>query len=300
MGRDTVAAVGLVVFWSSGFIGADLGTRDASSLTLLAWRYLFAGVLAVAVLAVLSARRRRVTHRRARHAVVVGLLTQAGYLSGIVGGVALGVDAGTAALVAALQPLVVAFLAHAAWGERTTSGQRVGLALGLMGVLLVVLGDLGQGTAPWWAYLLPLGGMLSMSVGTVLERRAPGGGDLLGDLAVHTLAAGAALVGIAAVTGRMAPPESAPGFWVAVVWLVLLATVGGYGCYLVVLRRSGPQAASTLLYLTPPVTAAWAGLQLGQVPGLLAVPGALVCAAAVWLVARRDRPRQPVPGAARA
>lgn len=286
MRRDTGAAVGLVVFWSSGFIGAELGTRDASPVTLLAWRYLLAGALAVAVLAVLNGRRRRVTHRRARHAVVVGLLTQAGYLGGVVGGVALGVGAGTAALVAALQPLVVAVLAHAAWGERTTSGQRLGLVLGLAGVLLVVLGDLGQGSAPWWVYLLPLGGMLSMSLGTVLERRAPDGGDLLGDLAVHTLAAGAALIGIAAVTGRMAPPAGAPGFWVAVVWLVVLATVGGYGCYLVVLRRSGPQTASTLLYLTPPVTALWAGLQLGQVPGLLAIPGALVCAAAVWLVAR--------------
>ncbi|GAA1981701.1 DMT family transporter [Isoptericola halotolerans] len=287
------------MFWSSGFIGAELGTRDASPLTLLAWRYLFAGALALAVLAVLRARRGRVPHRRTRHAVVVGLLTQAGYLGGIIGGVGLGVDAGTAALVAALQPLVVAALAHAAWGERTSPGQRLGLAVGLLGVLLVVLGDVGQGTAPWWAYLLPLGGMLSMSLGTVLERRAPDGGDLLGDLAVHTLAAGVALVAIAAVTGRVAPPEGAPTFWVAVVWLVVLATVGGYGCYLVVLRRSGPQAASTLLYLTPPVTAAWAGLQLGQVPGLLAVPGALVCAAAVWLVARREPSRQPAAGAAR-
>jgi hypothetical protein len=41
-----VAAIGLVVFWSSGFIGADLGTRDASTTTLLAWRYVVATGLA--------------------------------------------------------------------------------------------------------------------------------------------------------------------------------------------------------------------------------------------------------------
>lgn len=288
MGRDTIAAIGLIVFWSSGFVGAELGTRDASPVTLLAWRYLVACALVLVLVAVLRGRRARwgrVTTGRARHAVVVGLLTQAGYLGGVVGGVALGVPAGTAALVAALQPLVVAALARAAWGERTTAGQRFGLVLGLAGVLLVVLGDLGQGSAPWWVYLLPLGGMLSLSVGTVLERRAPGDGDLLGDLAVHTLAAGAALVALAVLTGRMAPP-AAPQFWVAVGWVVVLSTVGGYGCYFLVLRRRGPQTVSALLYLTPPVTALWAGLQLGQVPGLLALPGALLCAVAVWLVAR--------------
>ncbi|WP_407320051.1 DMT family transporter [Isoptericola halotolerans] len=300
MRRDTLAAVGLVVFWSSGFVGADLGTRDASPLTLLAWRYLLAGALALVLLTVLAGRRRRMTRRRARHAVVVGLLTQAGYLGGIVGGVALGVDAGTAALVAALQPLVVAVLAQAVWGERTTSGQRVGLVVGLAGVLLVVLGDLGQGAAPGWVYLLPLGGMLSLSVGTLLERRAPAGGDVVGDLALHTLAAGAALVGLAAATGQISPPAGAPGFWAAVVWVVVLSTVGGYGCYFLVLRRRGPQTVSALLYLTPPVTALWAALQLGQVPGLLAVPGALLCAGAVWLVTRRDPSRQPAPATARA
>ena len=56
-------------------------------------------------------------------------------------------------------------------GRSTTRRQRVGLALGVVGVALVVSSDLGRGTAPAWAYLLPLAGMLGLSVGTVLDRR---------------------------------------------------------------------------------------------------------------------------------
>src|ERR687893_615417 len=39
------AEVGFVVMWSSGFIGARLGTPEASTPTLMAWRFLLAAGL---------------------------------------------------------------------------------------------------------------------------------------------------------------------------------------------------------------------------------------------------------------
>jgi drug/metabolite transporter (DMT)-like permease len=43
-------------------------------------------------------------------------------------------------------------------------------------------------------------------------------------------------------------------FWAAVVWLVVLATLGGYVMYVLVARTQGATMVSTLLYLTPPTT----------------------------------------------
>lgn len=295
MRRGQLAPIGLVVLWSAGFIGADLGTRTTGAVTLLAWRYVVALALVAAAGAVIAAARRRSYPAaprlaappwgRLRGHAVIGLLSQAGYLLGVVGGVALGVDAALAALVAALQPLVVAVLSHAVLGDRTSRAQRAGLAVGVLGVALVVLGDLGTGEAPAWAYLLPVAGTVSLSVGTVLGARTASTGTALGDLAVQTAAAGVVLVGAGAVTGRLAPPDDT-SFWFAVAWVVVLATVGAYGCYLVVLRDRGPRTVSVLLYLTPPVTALWAWLQLGETPGPGAVPGAALCALAVVLAAR--------------
>ena len=59
----------------------------------------------------------------------------------------MGVPPGTAALVAALQPLVVAVGAAPLLGEATSPRQRVGLVLGVVGVALVVGSDLGAGAA---------------------------------------------------------------------------------------------------------------------------------------------------------
>lgn len=297
-----LAPVGLVVFWSSGFVGADLGTRTTGAVTLLTWRYVVALVvvaLAVALLGAAARRRARsaaappvagARWRALRRHAAVGVLSQAGYLLGVVGGVGLGVDAVLAALVAALQPLVVAVLSHAVLGERTTRAQRAGLVVGVLGVALVVLGDLGTGAAPLWAYLLPVAGTVSLSVGTVLGARTASTGTALSDLAVQTVAAGVVLVGLGAVSGRFAPPDDG-SFWIAVAWVVVLSTVGAYGCYLVVLRERGPRIVSVLLYLTPPVTALWAWLQLGEVPGRGAVPGAALCVVAVVLAARAPSSR---------
>jgi drug/metabolite transporter (DMT)-like permease len=90
----------------------------------------------------------------------------------------------------------------------------------------------------------------------------------------------------AAVAGRLAP-SAAPGFWWAVLWVVVLSTFGGYGCYLLALHAFGATGVSTLLFLTPPTTMVWALLMFGEPVGWTAAAGLAGCAAAVWLVLTR-------------
>src|SRR5215208_1166675 len=49
--RRHLTEAGFVVMWSSGFIGARLGTPEAGTPTLMVWRFLFAaGLLLVGIL----------------------------------------------------------------------------------------------------------------------------------------------------------------------------------------------------------------------------------------------------------
>jgi drug/metabolite transporter (DMT)-like permease len=283
---DALAAGTLVVMWSSGFVGAELGTRYAPADALLAWRYVVAAVLLTGWAVLRGIRPNRRTWPRL---ALVGVLCQCLYLGGVVTGVGIGVPAGTAALVAALQPLVVAVVAAPLLGERTSSVQRVGLVLGVVGVALVVASDLSDGAAGVLGYGLVVGGMLALSAGTVLERRLRLDVSLLESLTVQTLTAMVFFGAVAVLHHHVAPPVD-PRFWWSVLWVVGLSSFGGYGSYLVVLRRSGATRVSTLLFLTPPTTAVWAFLMFGTRPGLLALPGAAVCAVAVLLVVRRARP----------
>jgi drug/metabolite transporter (DMT)-like permease len=279
---DAAAGTALVVLWSSGFVGADLGTRYAPADTLLAWRYVVAAALLGGLAVALGTRLRP---RALLRQGTLGLLCQCLYLGGVVTGVGLGVPAGTTALIASVQPLLVAAAAGPVLGERIGPRQRGGLVLGLFGVGLVVAGDIGPGTAPWWAFLLPIGGMAALTAGTLLERRWRPAESPLQALTVQTVFAAGVFVAAAGAGGHLQPPAD-PGFWWAVAWVVVLSSFGGYGAYLLVLRRSGALRVSTLLYLTPPTTMLWTFAMFGEVPGPLALPGVAICAVGVAMALR--------------
>ncbi|MBB1024669.1 MULTISPECIES: DMT family transporter [unclassified Dietzia] len=279
-----LASVALVIMWSSGYVGAELGTRTGGTpLQLLGWRFSILGVLLLSVCLVLGVRLadRRAWARQA----VLGLFSQAVFLFMIFEGVARGVDGGTAALIAALQPLLVATVAGRFLGERTTPVMWFGMLLGMAGVVVVVSGGLGAGSAPWWAYLFPVAGMLSLATGTVLTQRLRPTETLLQAITMQSVVAAGALVAAMLLVGQGAVPAD-PDFWVAVAWLVFLSTLCGYVLYVFVTRTRGATVASVLLYLTPPTTMVWVWLMFGVPITLLAVVGMAVSAVGVVLVLR--------------
>ncbi|MGW0738072.1 DMT family transporter [Streptomyces sp. NPDC002851] len=304
---NALIAPGLVVLWSSGFIGAELGTRYAPADTLLMWRFVVAAALLCGAWLLLRRRRR---HRRAAlpprvlaRQALIGALSQGGYLGSVVWAVGLGVPTGTSALIAALQPLAAGALAGPLLGERVTRRQWTGLGAGLAGVALVLWSDLdaGSGTAPAWAYALPFTGMAALLAASFLERRATGsatGVSPLDALPVHCLTSAVLFAAVATGTGHAVPPADG-GFWWAVAWVVGLSTLGGYGFYWLSLRRHGVTRTSALIYLTPPTTMLWAYAMFGEAPGALALVGTAVCLGAVVL-ATVGSSGAPRPGGVRA
>ena len=279
-----LASVALVVMWSSGFVGAELGIRAGGTpLQLLSWRF---SILAVMLVTVCLALRVDLTDRRAwGRQAVIGLLSQAGFLFLIFEGVNQGVDGGTAALIASLQPLLVATVAGRILGERITPTMWIGMVLGLAGVAVVVSGDLGGGSAQWWAYLLPAAGMLSLTTGTVLTQKLRPTESLLQSITMQMVVTALALVAVSVVAGQTPLPAELD-FWLAVLWLVFLSTLGGYAMFVYVTRTRGATVASVLLYLTPPTTMLWVWLMFSVPITVIAVVGMAISAIGVAMVLR--------------
>lgn len=282
-----VASVALVVTWSSGFVGAELADRAGGEpITVLAWRFVVLSALLVAAMLVL--RRRWPGRGSWLRQGTISLLSQVGYLLLVFEGVRAGVDGGTVSLIAALQPMLVATVAGRLLGERATGWMWGGMVAGLAGVALVVSGALGDGGAPLWAYALPFGAVLALGTGTVLQRRWHLHDDLLQTITIQALVAGVAFMLVALATGHATPPTTWD-VWFAVLWLVVLASLGGYVLFVTVNRSHGATFVSTLLYLTPPTTMLWVWLVFGVPVTPLGIAGLVVAAVgvAVVLVAQR-------------
>lgn len=279
--------LGFVVCWSSGFVGATMAARaGAPAEATLLWRYVVTAALLVSVTVL---RRRRPGLAALVREAVIGLLAQGLYLAGVFHGAASGVPTGTGALVASLQPVLVAVLATRLTGERLTRARVGGLAAGVVGVGLVAAEDLGAGGGPTGLALVA-GGMLALTAGTLLADRWPRsrGTDLVDSLTVQAAVALALFVGLAVAAGETGLPRD-PGFWQAIALLVAVAFLGGYGCYSLLLERSGPTGASRLLLLTPGVSAAWGWAAFGESVGPLALVGFGVALAGVVAIGDGSR-----------
>ena len=274
-----------VVLWSTGFIGARLGLPHAGPLTFLALRYgLAAGLLVLVALATRAPWPRRPGD--IGHYAVAGILVHGIYLGGVYVGISLGVEAGVSALIVSLQPLLTAVLARAFLGERVTPRQWGGLALGLLGVALVLARKLGQAPADALGSLSCVAALFAITLGTLYQKRFCGGMDLRTGSVVQFTAAGL-VTAPAALLFEHARVAWTGEFVFALLWLVLVLSLGAISLLYVLIRRGAAAQVASLFFLVPPCTALIAWPLFGERLGPLALLGMALTAAGVALASRR-------------
>ena len=277
-----------VLLWSTGFIVAKLGLPYAPPLTFLIVRCL--GVLAVLLPIVLLWRAPWPPREQIGHLAVAGLLLQAGYLGGVWAAIKLGMPAGLTALIVGMQPILTAAAAPLI-GERVRPLQWLGLLLGLAGVALVVYAKLSLAGLSLAALGLCLFALLSITAGTMYQRRFCPRFDLRSGTVVQFGATVLALAPLAVWLEGLDPAFSriawSVDFIVAWLWSVLALSIGAIFLLFRLIGRSGATEVTSLMYLTPPTTAIMAWLLFGESFSPLALAGMAVAVAGVAFVVRK-------------
>jgi len=273
-----------VLLWSTGFIGAKLGLPYAEPMTFLALRFAIASGLLLAIVLVWRAPWPS-SWAQACHIAVAGLLLHGLYLGSVFAAIHLGVEAGVAALVVSLQPLLVAAVAAPLLGERTTRRQWLGLAIGILGVALVVgrkLG-LGLGTAPGMALVVL--GLFGLAAATLYQKRFCDNMPFRSGNVIQ-LAAASLATGALALLFETRVVVWSGEFVFALAWLVLVLSLGAFMLLYLLIQRGAAARVASLFYLVPPSTAVIAWLLFGESFGPLALAGMALTVVGVALANR--------------
>lgn len=274
-----------VLIWSTGFVVARFGMPHAPPMKFLALRY---GLSLVCFGAWVGLARIAWPRTPAQwgHLAVVGVLVHAGYLGGVWAAVKAGIGAGTVALLVGLQPVLTALWVSATSGSqaRVTRAQWAGLALGLAGLTLVVWHKLGGGEVTHANLALAVFALISITTGTLYQKRFVGPCDVRSASAIQLLAA-------LGVTLPLALLEAEPLVWHpqligAMAWSVLALTLGGSSLLYLLIQRGAATEVTSLMYLVPPCTAVLAWLLFGEVFTWSMVLGMVLTASGVALVVR--------------
>jgi drug/metabolite transporter (DMT)-like permease len=271
-----------VLIWSTGFIVARYGMPYSPPFKFLAFRYLFS-VICFAIWALVARAAWPRERSQLLHLGVTGMLMHAGYLGGVWAAVKDGMGAGLSALLVGLQPVLTAVWVSSRGGE-VRGRQWTGLALGLLGLVLVVWQKLGLGEVHPLNLMFAFGALVSITVGTLYQKRFVQPCDVR---TANPVQLAAALV----VTLPFALAESEGMRWntqlaSAMAWSVLALTLGGSSLLYLLIQRGAATAVTSLMYLVPPTTALMAWVLFKEPITVPTVAGMALTAVGVSLVVR--------------
>jgi drug/metabolite transporter (DMT)-like permease len=276
-----IAPALFVLLWSTGFIGARYGMPYIEPLTFLAVRMGFAMVIMASI--AIFATARRPNANEIGHSLVAGSLVHGLTLGGVFTAISQGVPAGISALILGLQPIVTSTLANRFMGEKIVRLQSVGLALGLVGVLLVLHDRnivLAGSVLGWVASFLSL---IGITLGTLYQKRYCGDIDWrTGNLIQYTGAGVLFAVGAFAFETREIHWSGELIF--AMAWLVLVLSIAAVGLMYWLIRRSAATGFASLFYLVPVVTALFAYILFDERLDAISILGMVISAGGVALV----------------
>jgi drug/metabolite transporter (DMT)-like permease len=194
-------------------------------------------------------------------------------------------SAGVVALIVGLQPLLTGLAAAPLLGERVTPRQWIGLMLGIAGVALVVMQKATVAGLTAFAVLMGVIGLLSITAGTLYQKRWCGAFDLRTGSVIQ-FAAALAVLGPIALAFESRTIEWTASFVFALAWLVIVLSIAAISLLALLIRRGEATKVASLFYLTPPTTAILAYLAFGEVFTPLAILGMVVSAVGVAMVTR--------------
>ena len=285
MTRFAVAAapVVFVVLWSTGFIGARYGLPYIEPMTFLGIR--MASVVAIMLVVALVSGARWPDLHEAGHSLAVGAMVHFLYLGGVFVAISQGVPAGISALLPGLQPILTSTIASRFMGETVTRQQWLGLALGLLGVVLVLhdRSIVVAGTPFGWAASVV--SLIGITLGTLYQKRFCGRIDWRTGNTVQYAGAGV-LFWLAAFAFETRAIHWTGELVFAIAWLVLVLSIAGVALMYWLIRRSAATGFASLFYLVPAVTALMAYVLFGEKLDHVSVLGMVICAVCVVLANR--------------
>jgi drug/metabolite transporter (DMT)-like permease len=271
------AAGTTVLLWASAFVGIRAAGEDLSAGPLTLGRV----AVGALVLGLLVARRGDALppRRDVPRLLLVGLLWFGAY-NLLLNAAEQRVDAGTAAMLVNVGPVLIALLAGLLLHEGFPRSLVVGCAIAFAGAIVIGLATSEQGVGAGWGAVLCILAAAAYAVAVVAQKPLL---EHTSGLQVTFLAcaigAVACLPFTPALIGELGDASGESIAWT--VYLGVFPTAIGFSTWAYALKRTSAGKMGATTYLVPPIAVLMGWALLGETPPALALAGGALCLAGV-------------------
>ena len=296
-GRDIATLLFLGALWGTAFVFITVGLKSFSPLLLVALRFDITGLLMLGIAGVRHRGSLRPRGRAQWTAIgIAAVLNVTGYHALLFIGQE-HTAAGLAAIIVAMNPvLTTVFSRGLLKDERVGITGAIGLALGLAGIVLIVVLSPGGIAVSGVPELLIAGAIVSWSLGSVLVKRTHHGMDVFAFVAWQSLAGAGILHALSLLVeggGR-----AVFDLWgvVSLLYLAVASSALGFAIYFTLLGRIGPIRLNFVSPIAAAVAAVGGLLALEEPVELRAIGAFVLIAAGLVFVTRPEMLRRIARG----
>ncbi|MDP5306526.1 DMT family transporter [Paracoccus spongiarum] len=286
--------MGLVfaAMWASAFTSTRMIVTEVPPLMALALRFALSGVVGVLIALAMGQSARNLSRAQWRAVILLGLCQNALYLG--LNWVAMQwIEAGLASIIAATMPLIVALLGWVLMGERLRPLGVAGLALGLVGVAIIMGARLQGGSDPV-GIAMCFGAALALAVATLTVRGASAGGNVMMIVGLQMLVGSVTLAVIAPIVETWQVTLT-PRLAGAFLYTVIVPGLAATWVWFMLVHRIGAVRAATFHFLTPFFGVTVAALLLDERLGAGDVIGVAIIMAGILAVQLSKAPTAAIP-----
>lgn len=280
------AATVTVVLWASAFVSIR-SAGSAYSPGALALGRLLSGALALGLICLV--RREGLPPRSAWRGIAISGVLWFGLYMVVLNWGEQQVDAGTAALVVNIGPILIALLGARLLGDAMPPRLLAGMAVSFAGAVTVGLSMSGEGGASVLGVALCLLAAVAYASGVVAQKPALGSASPLQVTTFGCLVGAVCCLPFAGqlLTEAADAPVSAT---LNMVYLGVFPTALAFTTWAYALARTTASRMGATTYAVPALVVLMSWVALGEVPGLLTLAGGALCLAGVAV--SRSRARQ--------
>ncbi|MBU3029022.1 DMT family transporter [Paracoccus marinaquae] len=290
--RAILMGLAFAVMWASAFTTTRMIVTEAPPLLSLALRFALSGSIGVLIALAMGETWRGLSRLQWRAVVVLGLCQNALYLG--LNWVAMQwIEAGLASIIAATMPLMVAFLGWVFMGERLRPMGIAGLALGLIGVAIIMGARLQGGSDPI-GIAMCFAAALALAIATLTVRGASSGGNVMMIVGLQMLVGSLTLTIIGPVFEDWQVTLTPRLVWAFAYTVIVPGLVATWVWFLLV-HRIGAVRAATFHFLTPFFGVSVAALLLDETLAISDMIGVGIIMAGILAVQLSKAPAAVLP-----
>ena len=280
------AALLTVTLWASAFVGIRSAGRDLSPGALALGRLL---VASVALGALALARREALPSKRDLPGIALFGVLWFGVYSVVLNEAERSVDAGTAAMLVNVGPILIAVLAGIVLHEGFPRGLLAGCLIAFAGAVVIGMATSAHGLVPSWGAILCVVAAVAYAGGVITQKPLLARMTPLQVTWVGCTAGALACLPFAGSLWRDASDARASAIgWT--IYLGIVPTAIGFIAWAYALSRTTAGRMGSTTYLVTPIAILLAWLLLGETPPALALLGGALCLAGVAVARRVQKP----------